>query len=192
MQPIRNELSLPTSGRLCWGIDNLQRRHHGFRRLCATDRNDFRRFEADGVVKVSSVTISSKPTSTSRRRHLRLTDENRAAEEPNLIEQLIDRQLIRAFLASQKIAPVADELQFQIAKAEDTIRKSGDDPNKLLAKIGYTPERLKSGWHCRWHGGSIYARRSQSRVKAYYIGATGIRWNPASWQPDLPQNRQDR
>lgn len=95
--------------------------------------------------------------------------EDRAQAEPRLIQQLIDRQLIRAFLASKKIEPVADELQYQIAKAEDAIKKRGEDPQKLLAKIGYTPERLKSelGLPIAWQ---VYARQSilSPQIKAYF------------------------
>ena len=67
-----------------------------------------------------------------------------AEREPKLVEELIDRQLIREFLAKRKFAAPADELAFQIQRAEDAIRKHGDDPIALLPKLGYTPERLKS------------------------------------------------
>ncbi len=70
--------------------------------------------------------------------------EDRAEREPRLIEELIDRQLIREFLAKRKFAAPADELAFQIQRAEDAIKKHGDDPAVLLQKLGYTPERLKS------------------------------------------------
>ena len=86
-------------------------------------------------------------------------DGERSTEDPNLIEQLIDRQLIRAFLTSRKIQPDAKELQHQIARAEESIRKNGEDPEKLLTKIGYTPERLKSelGLPIAWQ---VYARQT--------------------------------
>ncbi|MBS0201370.1 MAG: peptidylprolyl isomerase [Planctomycetes bacterium] len=70
--------------------------------------------------------------------------EERAAREPKLIEELIDRQLIREYLAKRKITAPDEDLAFQIRLAEDAIRKHGDDPAILLPKLGYTPERLKS------------------------------------------------
>ena len=44
--------------------------------------------------------------------------EERTQSDPKLVERLIDRQLIRSFLASKKIEPPAEDLQFQIARAE--------------------------------------------------------------------------
>ena len=70
--------------------------------------------------------------------------EDRTGREPKLVEELIDRQLIREFLAKRKFAAPADELAFQIYEAEAAVKKHGDDPAVLLAKLGYTPERLKS------------------------------------------------
>src|SRR6185503_11979022 len=70
--------------------------------------------------------------------------EDRAAQEPRLVAELIDRQLIREFLAKRKFTAPADELVYQIQRAEDGIKKHGDDPAVLLPKLGYTSERLKS------------------------------------------------
>jgi parvulin-like peptidyl-prolyl isomerase len=70
--------------------------------------------------------------------------EDRAAQEPKLVEELIDRQLIREFLGKRKFTASADDLAFQIQRAEEAIRKHGDDPAVLLPKLGYSPERLKS------------------------------------------------
>jgi parvulin-like peptidyl-prolyl isomerase len=75
-------------------------------------------------------------------RHVKAED--RAEREPKLIEELIDRQLVRDFLARRKFAAPADELAFQIQLAEDAIKKHGEDPATLLPKLGYGPERLKS------------------------------------------------
>lgn len=69
---------------------------------------------------------------------------DRPAREAQLIEELIDRQLIREFLARRKIAAPADDLAYQIQYAEDAIKKHGDDPATLLPKLGYTPERMKA------------------------------------------------
>jgi len=100
-----------------------------------------------------------------------LSDEQKETDKSKLLDQLIDRQLIRAFLASKKVSPVADELQFQIAQAEDLIRKRNEDPVKVLAKIGYTPERLKAelGLPLAWQ---VYARQTitAEQIKAYFQG----------------------
>lgn len=88
-----------------------------------------------------------------------IKSEEQAEKEPKLIEELIDRQLVREFLARRKIAPPADELAYQIQVAEDVIKKHGDDPAKLLPKLGYTSERLKSelGLPLAWQ---VYARQT--------------------------------
>ncbi len=93
-----------------------------------------------------------------------ISAEERSQAEPKVVDQLIDRQLIRAFLASRKIEPIAEELQYQIARAEDLIRKRGEDPPKLLAKLGYTPERLKSelGLPLAWQ---VYVRQTITPVQ---------------------------
>jgi parvulin-like peptidyl-prolyl isomerase len=98
-----------------------------------------------------------------------ILEENRSQSEPKLIERLIDRQLIRSFLAAKKIEPPAEDLQFQIARAEALIRKGGEDPKALLEKLGYTPERLKSelGLTLAWQ---VYARKTVTpmQIKAHY------------------------
>ncbi len=95
------------------------------------------------VVKVNGTTITAGDVgfmATTRQ----VKPEDRAEREPKLVEELIDRQLIREFLTKRKFAAPADELAFQIQRAEDAIKKHGDDPAVLLQKLGYTPERLKS------------------------------------------------
>lgn len=124
--------------------------------------------KAAAVVKVNgaAITIADVDFAASQQG---IAAEDRAKADPKLIDQLIDRQLIRAFLASKKIEPPADELQYQIAKVEDTIRKRGEDPAKLLAKIGYTPERMKVelGLPIAWQ---VYARQNipAHQIKTYF------------------------
>jgi len=95
--------------------------------------------------------------------------EQRTEQESKLIEELVDRQLIREFLARRKISAPADELAFQIQQAEDAIKKHGDDPAVLLAKLGYTPERLKTelGLPLAWHA---YVRQAVTlpQTKEYF------------------------
>lgn len=95
------------------------------------------------VVKVNGTAITAGDVGfMAATRQVKPAD--RAEREPKLVEELIDRQLIREFLAKRKFAAPADELAFQIQRAEDAIKKHGDDPAALLPKLGYTPERLKS------------------------------------------------
>ena len=96
-------------------------------------------------------------------------DEGRAEAEPKLSDRLIDRQLIRSFLASRKIEASDEDLQFQIARAEELITKRGEKPDQLLRKIGYTPERLKRelGLTLAWQK---YARQAitSEQFKSYF------------------------
>ena len=83
-----------------------------------------------GDVEFAAVTQQVKP-------------EDRAAREAQLIERLIERQLVREFLAKRKIQAPADDVPFQIQHAESVLKKLGEDPEAFLAKLGYTSERLK-------------------------------------------------
>ena len=120
------------------------------------------------VVKVNGTAITAADVSFAASQQ-GISEEDRSQSEPKLIERLIDRQLIRSFLASKKIEPPAEDLQFQIARAEALIRKGGEDPKVLLEKLGYTPERLKSelGLTLAWQ---VYARKTVTpmQIKAHY------------------------
>ena len=110
------------------------------------------------VVTVNGTTITSGDVEFAAMQH-GVTPDQRTQEDPKLIDRLIERQLIRNFLATQKVEPPADDLQYQIAQAEEVIRKRGDDPKSLLTKLGYTPERLKSelGLMLAWQ---VYIRKT--------------------------------
>ena len=86
-----------------------------------------------------------------------------------MIDDLIERQLIRDFLHSRKIAPNPEELTTQIERAEEFIKKRGEDPAALLKKIGYTPERLNRelGLTLAWQA---YVRQTVSpkQIKEYF------------------------
>ena len=99
-----------------------------------------------GDVEFAAVTQQVKP-------------EDRAAREAQLIERLIERQLVREFLAKRKIQAPADDVQFQIQHAESVLKKLGEDPEAFLAKLGYTSERLKQelGLPLAWQ---VYVRQT--------------------------------
>ena len=95
------------------------------------------------VVKVNGAAITAGDVEfAATTQHVK--PEDRAEREPKLIEELIDRQLVREFLARRKMVAPADELAHQIQLAENAIKKRGEDPATLLPKLGYTPERMKS------------------------------------------------
>jgi parvulin-like peptidyl-prolyl isomerase len=99
-----------------------------------------------GDVEFAAVTQQVKP-------------EDRTAQETQLIERLIERQLVREFLAKRKIQAPADDVQFQIQHAESVLKKLGEDPEAFLAKLGYTSERLKQelGLPLAWQ---VYVRQT--------------------------------
>lgn len=92
-------------------------------------------------------------------------------KERELINELIDQQIIREFLAKKKVDAPAEELQFQIGKAQEAIKRQGqgEDPALFLAKIGYTQDRLKRelGLPLAWQA---YARKTitPDQIKDYY------------------------
>lgn len=120
------------------------------------------------VVKVNGTAITAGDVEFAATTRQIKADE-RAAREPKLIEELIDRQLIREYLGKRKITVPENELAFQIQLAEDAIKKHGDDPATLLPKLGYTPERLKSelGLPLAWQA---YARHTITlpQTKEYF------------------------
>ena len=120
------------------------------------------------VVKVNGTAITAGDVEFAAATRQIKADE-RAAREPKLIEELIDRQLIREYLGKRKITVPENELAFQIQLAEDAIKKHGDDPATLLPKLGYTPERLKSelGLPLAWQA---YARHTITlpQTKEYF------------------------
>lgn len=120
------------------------------------------------VARVNGVAITEADVAFAANRQKTISRDEHI-DERELIERLIDRQLVRTFLTAQKIEPNANELKQQIAQAESLIKKSGEDPQKLLAKIGYSPDRLKRelGLPIAWQ---TYARKtiSQEQIKSYF------------------------
>jgi len=98
-----------------------------------------------------------------------IPEAERGEAEPKLIDDLIERQLIRDFLHSRKIEPTPEELKTQIERAEEFIKKRGEDPAALLKKIGYTPERLNRelGLTLAWQA---YVRQTVTpkQIKEYF------------------------
>jgi parvulin-like peptidyl-prolyl isomerase len=71
------------------------------------------------------------------------TDEQKL-QRGRLVEQLIDRQLVRGFLAEKKVTADADALEGQLQTIQQMVLRRGEQPNALFQRLGLTPERLKS------------------------------------------------
>ena len=76
---------------------------------------------------------------------LKLTaDEVPLLREP-MIERLIDRQLLRAFLAQKKVSADPQRMDQHLTRLKTRLKDQGKDFDKLLAKSGYTEDSLRRG-----------------------------------------------
>ena len=66
------------------------------------------------------------------------------AVRKRFLEQLIDRRLMQAFLADRKAKPDKIQLEEQITRFHQFLRRNGKDPNKTLEQLGFTPEILRN------------------------------------------------
>ncbi len=73
-----------------------------------------------------------------------LSPEEQAAQRRLLVEQLIDRQLIREFLAAKKVVADEDKLKLHVEEMNQLVIRRGAKPDELFKKLGLTPERIKS------------------------------------------------
>ena len=70
------------------------------------------------------------------------SDELRQSRE-QMIERLIDRQLLRAFLAQKKVAAEPQQMDQHLTRLKTRLKARGEDFDKLLAKSGFTEESLR-------------------------------------------------
>lgn len=86
-----------------------------------------------------------------------------------LLEQLINQRLIQEFLKTQKIEVPPKQLDESVVKVENFIRKKGDNPQQVLTKMGFTPEKLRTAiaLPLAWN---LYARQeiSPEKMQAYF------------------------
>jgi parvulin-like peptidyl-prolyl isomerase len=73
----------------------------------------------------------------------RIPEEQAAKAKDRLLEILIERQLMREFLESRKAKPSQTELEEQTARILKIIKDGGDDPEKVLARMGMTEAKLR-------------------------------------------------
>jgi peptidyl-prolyl cis-trans isomerase C len=69
-------------------------------------------------------------------------EEGQAARKA-LIEQLVDRQLVREFLDTRKEKADPGRLDDEIGRIERLIRRGGKEPAEVLGKLGYDDARLR-------------------------------------------------
>lgn len=86
-----------------------------------------------------------------------------------LLEQLVNQRLIQEFLKAQKIEVPPKQLDESVVKVENFIRKKGDNPQQVLTKMGFTPEKLRAAiaLPLAWN---LYARQeiSPEKMQAYF------------------------
>ena len=86
-----------------------------------------------------------------------------------ILEGLVNQHLVEAFLAQQKITVPSQQLDESVLRVEKLIRKKGDDPKQVLAKLGFTPEKLRNAiaLPLSWN---IYAKReiTPAQMQAYF------------------------
>lgn len=73
-----------------------------------------------------------------------LSPDEQATQRRALVEQLIDRELVREFLASQKVTADDDKLKLHIEEMEQLVIRRGAKPDELFQKLGLTPERIRA------------------------------------------------
>lgn len=76
-------------------------------------------------------------------RMLKLTSDELPQRREQIIERLIDRQLLRAFLAQKKVAADSQRLDAYLTQLKTRLKARGEDFDKLLAKSGFTEETLR-------------------------------------------------
>ncbi|MCH7987590.1 MAG: peptidylprolyl isomerase [Planctomycetes bacterium] len=74
----------------------------------------------------------------------RVQKETRAKLRNKLLAQLIDRRLMRAYLAKRNATPDARAIDAQVKRIHQLIRKQGDDPATVLRKLGFDETRLRA------------------------------------------------
>src|SRR5688572_16675733 len=90
---------------------------------------------ADGVLAVVNGTSITQGDLDFLILSRRIPQEQTTKAKDRLLEILIERQLMREFLASRKAKPSQTELEEQVARILKLIRDGGDDPEKVLARM---------------------------------------------------------
>ena len=67
----------------------------------------------------------------------------RSKLQKQFLNQLVDRQLVQNYLAKLKVVVDPKIIAARIQSIHARIKKSGDDPKKVLAKLGYTEDSFR-------------------------------------------------
>lgn len=76
-------------------------------------------------------------------RMLKLSSDEIPPHREQMIERLIDRQLLRAFLSQKKVAADPQRLDGHLTLIKTRLKARGDDFDKLLVKSGFTEATLR-------------------------------------------------
>jgi parvulin-like peptidyl-prolyl isomerase len=99
----------------------------------------------------------------------RIPEDARPRLRQPFLEQLIDARLMRAFLDSRKAQASPAELDAEVRRIRESIQRSGDDPDALLGRLGYTEQTLREelALPLAWRA---YARLliTPERLREYY------------------------
>ena len=91
------------------------------------------------------------------------------AIQKQLLENLVNQRLLQQFLDQQKIKVPPKALDESVLRVEKFIRKKGDDPQQVLHKMGFTPEKLRAAiaLPLAWN---IYSRReiTPEKMQGYF------------------------
>lgn len=98
-----------------------------------------------------------------------ISPEQQAEHRSKLLENLVERRLIRRFLRQRKIAPDAEELAAHRLRVDDLIRRRGDEPEALLKRLGLTDETLNDelGLPLAWKA-YLRVAVTDERIDAYF------------------------
>lgn len=98
-----------------------------------------------------------------------IPDEARRTARKRLLEQLVDRQLMRTYLEKQRAIPDDDEIETQVKRIHELIRKAGDEPQEVLDTLGFNEQRLREAvaLPLAWQ---IHVRRTvtNAQLRKYY------------------------
>lgn len=76
-------------------------------------------------------------------RMLKITSDERPQRREQMLDRLIDQQLLRAFLAQNKVAADPQRLDAHLTLLKTRLKARDEDFDKLLAKSGLTEETLR-------------------------------------------------
>jgi len=74
----------------------------------------------------------------------RIPENLRGGLRDKFLEQLIEKRLLQHFLDTRKAKPNPKQLDAQVETIRQMIRRKNEDPDEILARLGYTFDRLRA------------------------------------------------